>query len=269
MSFAQDTGYVPLSIPQLMDVVRVNVNTQHSTSYTAETFIGTNFYKYFYGLIQRLQENEVKTSEIFQRLQEYFVITNERLSRPNTTAPGIVDYFAARDYLVSVKPPLDADAGKLFVCVDVDDGADDYADQKLALCGYIRDCCVGGVISQGTETEELTLSNSQAFTFKYNLPDKIPVLLKLTLTLSENNDFAIQSPEWVKERLMENIAAKYKLGKNFEPQRYFSVVDAPWASEVLLEWSDDAGSNWSDDVFDADYDEVYDFAAGDISIVEA
>ena len=70
MSFASDAGYIPLSIESLMGIVRENVNTQFGTSYTETTFQGTNFYKYFYALVQRLQENEVKTSEIFLRLQE-------------------------------------------------------------------------------------------------------------------------------------------------------------------------------------------------------
>lgn len=391
MSFASESGYIPVPISQLMGIVRENINTQFGTSYDEITFLGTNFYKYFYALIQRLQENEVKTSEIFQRLQEYFATTNEKLSRPNTTAPGIFDYFESKGYFVSVKPPLDADAGKVFICVDVDDnhargtveitsyanlisgtddsvtvgataftaqagaatpgdatfqaatsndataaslalqinahatagalveawavgaivyiraktggtagnsialaytdndsnvgavisGAnlaggraletaeDDYDDKKLTLCGYVRDCVVAGVISQGTEQEELTLSNAQAFTFKYNLPTKIPVLLKLTLTLSENNQYSVQSPDWIKAKLLENITARYKLGRNFEPQRYFSVVDAPWASVVLLEWSDDDGANWHSTVYDAEYDEVFTTSLADITIVEA
>ena len=33
---------------------------------------GTNFYKYFYALMQRLQENEIRTSEIVLKIQQYF-----------------------------------------------------------------------------------------------------------------------------------------------------------------------------------------------------
>lgn len=269
MSFSSTSGYIPSSINALMSIVRENINTQFGTTYTEETFLGTNFYKYFYALIQKLQENEIKTSEIFLKLQEYFRITNERILRPNTTAPGIVDYFGSKGFLVSVKPPLDADAGKLFICVDVDDEAEDYEATKLELCNYVKDCCVAGVISQGTEEEEITLANLQAFTFKYNLPDRVPTLLKLTITQSENNQFVIQSPDWIVERLIENIEARYKLGMNFEPQRYFSVVDAPWAAAVLLQYSIDDGENWLSAVFDAEYDEVLTFGPDDITLVEA
>src|SRR5688500_7091558 len=134
MSFAADQGYIPLSIEAMMEVIREDVNTQFGTTYTAETILGTNFYKYFYAVIERLQENEVKTSEIFLRMQEYFNITNEKVQRPNTTHPGIFDYFDAAGYFVSTKPPADADAGKAYICVDVDETADDYAETKLEIC---------------------------------------------------------------------------------------------------------------------------------------
>lgn len=390
MSFSLESGYLPVSIEQMLDVIRVNVNTQFGTSYTVETFLGTNFYKYFYALIQRLQENEVKTSEIFLRMQEYFNITNEKIQRPNTTHPGIYDFFGAQGYFVSTKPPEDADAGKAFICIDVHDnhargkvvitnyanlvsgtddeievagttftaqsgsvtpgddtfqaatsnvltaqslatqinehddtsllveavaigaevwlralvGGDDgnsltlvytdndtnigatvsgatllggfeletgdmeYDDLKVLLCNLVKVCVVAGVISQGSEVETITMSNGQSFDFKYNLPDRIPVKLRLTTTLSENNEFTIGSPDSTKQKVFDNVNARYKLGKNFEPQRYFSVLDAPWAAMVILEWSDDNGANWHDEVFDAEYNEVFTFALTDILIVE-
>lgn len=268
MSFASDTGYIPVSIEGLMDVIRQNVNEKFSMSYTTQTFLGTNWYKFFYSIIQRLQENEVKTSEIFNRMQEYFAITNEKVLRPNTTHPGIFDYFGLNGYFVSTKPPLDIDAGKAYVCVDVDETADDYPTQKLAICNLIKNCIVGGVVSQGTEVESITLSNGQSFDFKFNLPDRIPVEFRLTITLSENNLFAVDNPQVIRQRLFDNITAKYKLGKNFEPQRYFSVVDAPWAAMVLLEWTDDGGANWHDEIFESEYDEVFTFAITDIDVVE-
>lgn len=269
MSFASDTGYIPSTISDLMEVIRENINTQFGTTYTEETFLGTNFYKYFYALVQRLQESEIKTSEIFLRMQEYFDITNENIQRPKTTHPGIFDVFAAAGYLISTKAPIDADAGKAYICVDTDETADDYAAVKLAICTIIKDCVVAGVVTQGTETQEITLSNGQEFTFKYNLPNRIDVLLRLTITQSSNNLFTIADPEDSKQTLYENITEKYKLGKNFEPQRYFSVVDAPWAESVLLEWSDDAGANWHDEVYAADYDDLFTFDLADITIVEA
>lgn len=391
MGFSAEAGYIPASIDSMMLSVMNNINTQFGLTYTPETFLGTNFYKYFYALIQRLQENEVKTSEIFLRLQEYFVITNEKIQRPNTTHPGIFDFFQSKGYFVSTKPPIDADAGKAFICVDLvdnhargkititdyanlvsgtddeltigsttftaqtgaategddtfqaatsneataaslalqinthategalvyaqaienevwirykvggtggnsyalvytdndtnvgatvsaatllgwialEDGELDYDEVRLAVCNIIKDCVVAGVVSQGSEVEEIVLTNGQSFLFKFNLPKKIPILLRLTIVQSENNLFTILAPDAIAQKLFNNINEKYRLGKNFEPQRYFTVVDAPWAAEITLEWSDDDGANWYSSVFDSEYDEIFTFALDDIEIVEA
>lgn len=273
MGFANDTGYAPLSIDQLMTIVMGNINTQFAAQltvpYTMDTFLATNFYKYFYALMQRLQESEVKTAEIFLELQDYFAITNEKISRPATTGPGVIEQLGLIGFLASVKPPADADAGKIFICVDTDGDAPDYAAQKLIIAEKIRDCVSAGIVSQGSEVTALVLTNGQSFNFKFALPNEIPVLLKLSTTLSENNQFVIKTPEEQKQILIDNIAAKYALGHNFEPQRYFSLIDAPWASDVKLEWSDDAGANWHTTVYDADFDDIFTFGLGDITLIES
>lgn len=270
MGFALDTGYIPQTVEALMDIIMNEWNERNGTTYTTTSFIGTGIYKHFYGLIQRLQENEVKASEIFLRMQEYFATTNEEIQRPNTTAPGIYDYFLTNGYFVSVKPPEVADAGKLYICVDVDTADPDYATiLKPEIANLVKVCCVGGVISQGAQSQSITLSNGQSFDFKFNVPDEIPVLLRLTTVLSENNENTILSPTAQKQLLFDNIAAKYRLGKNFEPQRYFTIVDAPWAESILLEWSSNAGGLWQSTVFEADYDEVFTFDLTDITLVES
>lgn len=270
MGFSLENGYTPLTIETIMDSIMENVNTQFGTSYTTDTFVGTNFYKYFYAQAQRMQENEIKMSEIFLRMQEYFDVTNEEIQRPNTTNPGVVDYFSDRGYFVSAKPPADADAGKAFICIEVDDSDPTYDTVlKPLLCQYISECVPLGIISQGTESEAINLSNGQSFDFKYNLPAEIPVVLKLTTTLSDNNQFSVLSATEQKELLIANIAARYKLGQDFEPQRYFSVVDAPWAATVLLEWSSNGGGLWQSTVYDADYDDIFTFDIGDITLVES
>lgn len=386
MSFAQDNGYIPSSITDLMALVRAGVNEQFGTDYDSETFAGTNFYKYFYALIQRLQENEIKASEIVLKLQQYFDVTNEEIVRPNTTNPGLIDYLAAAGFVASVKAPVDADAGKVFVCVDLDDGdhaagivtitsyanlvsgTDDvvtvagvaftaqvgaavlgagtfqaatdnattaaslaaqinghavaslsvrahadgavvsiravhggtagnaialaytdndanvgatksgtvlsggtdraeYEAERLEVCEIIKACVPAGIISQGSEVETITLSNLQSFDFKFNLPDPTPVLLRLTIVISDNSAAVVPSDEVIQQTLFDNIVARYKLGLDFEPMRYFSVIDAPYAASLVLEYSDDNGSSWEDAVFEAAYDDLLTFELADISLV--
>lgn len=268
MGFSQENGYIPTTIEDIMLSIMGEINTQFGTAYTAETFIATNFYKYFYSLAQMYQANEVQTSEIFLKLQQYFAVTNESISRPVVTNPGLVDALESEGYVASVNPMILADAGKISICVDTDEDADDYDDVKLAICTIIKNSTVAGAVTQGTESESLTLTNGQSFDFKFNLPNRITTLLKLTLTLSENNQVVVGNPDETKSLLLANIAARYRLGKNFEPQRYFSTTDAPWASIVLLEWSTDAGGSWHSTVFNADYDDLYEIALEDVTLVE-
>jgi len=268
MGYSQENGYIPLSIDVIMNTIMEGINTQFGTSYTNETFLGSNFYKYFYTLAQRAQENEIKTSEIFIKLQQYFDFINERISRPVNTNMGIIDRFAVEGYVASVKPMVVADAGKIHICVNTDGDADDYAAVKIAICELIAEITVGGTVSIGTESESIVLSNGQAFDFKFNLPTEIPIKLKLTVAVSENNQVVIGSPDDVKNTLFANISARYRLGKNFEPQRYFSVIDAPWAAYVTLEYSMDAGATWVTAVFDSEYNELLTFGLADIELVE-
>lgn len=395
MGYAQESGYIPTDINTIMTSIMTNINTQFNLdpAYTMETFVGTSAYKYFYALAQEAQENEVKTAEIFQKLQAYFDQINARISRPVVTSPGIVEKFATEGYVASVKPMIEADAGKIHICVDVDDGVhaegyveitsyanlvsgtddsvsvagqsftaqtgaatpgaatfqaatsdeataislaaqinahsvtsplvkaravgdkvmikaiaggvggnsialaytdndtnvgatlsgatlsggednDDYADLKEEICTLISQITVGGAVTQGTESESIVLSNGQSFDFKYNLPNLLTVHLRLTITLSENNQVVVGNPDDVKQALINNINARYRLGKNFEPQRYFSVVDAPWAASVLLEYSfnydsESESGTWSSSIYDADYRDLFDVKLANIILVEA
>lgn len=268
MSFSQENGYIPVSIETIMSSLMAGVNAQFGTTYTTETFVGTNFYKYFYALAQRVQSNEIKTDEIFIKLQNYMEYINARISRPVNTNPGIVDRFLAEGFIASTKPMIEADAGKIHICVDTDETALDYEDVKLAICTLISQITVAGAVTVGDQSETIVLSNGQAFDFKFALPNRIATKLKLTVSLSENNQVPISTPDDIKILLLQNMLTRYRLGKNFEPQKYFSVLDAPWAAAVVLEYSFDDGVTWSNAVYDAEYDDLLTFGLEDITLIE-
>ncbi len=267
MSYAQDTGYVPVTFDTIMGAVRIAINTQFGTTYTEGTFIGTNWYKYFYGLVQKVLENETKTAEIFVKLQEYIATTNARIQRPSVSLPGIIDSFTAQGYVASVKKNLEADAGTVSVCVDLDDDADDYDATRLIICTFLKDFVAAGMVFLGTETETIVLTNGQEFDFSFYLPTRIPVLLRLTITSSDNQEHVIPDDEAIRTTVLANVAARYRLGWDFEPQRYFTQIDAPWAATILLEWSSNAGSNYYATVFQAGFKDLYDFDLDDITVL--
>lgn len=251
-----------------MSSLMVNVNAQFNTSYTDETFIGTNLYKYFYALAQKVEENEIKTGEIFAKIQDYFALMNERISRPVGTPPGLLAKLLEAGFIGSIKPPIDADAGKLYVAIDIDILAAGFAAKKLSINTLLSQSVAGGIVTQGDQVTPIILSNGQSFDYKFKSPNKIVPELRLTITLSENNQLVVGNPDDVKTRLMLNIAANYRIGKNFEPQRYFTIVDAPWAETVLLEYKIGAGA-WTNAVYDSNYDDLFVIGLDHIEIVEA
>jgi hypothetical protein len=389
MSFSQENGYIPLTIEQMVSQVRLKVNELFGTTYTAENFTGTNWYKFAYSVLQPQQGNETRTSEIFQKLLEYIRTTNEKIQRPSVSFPGIIEAFEAEEYVASVKAPAEVDAGKISICADISDdiagkvasgdititsyanlvsGTDDtvtvgataftaqtgaatpgtatfqaatsneatatslaaqinahatagalvaarafgamvvikaltrgtagnsialgytdndtnvgatksgtalsggtdsvsaYADEKLAVATLIKDFVAAGLVTQGTEEEDITLSNGQEFTFKFYLPDRIPVKLQVTVNASENNMDLIPTDEVLRELIFDHISERYKVGYNFEPERYIDLHDVPWASDVLLEWSANNELSWNSTVFDAEFDEVFSLGLDDIDV---
>lgn len=267
MSFSQDNGYTPETIEQIMEWLMGQVNNLFSTNYTTATFVGTNWYKFSYAWAQRMQANEIKTAEIFLKLQKYIEVISEKISRPVNTAPGIIEKMLSEGFKASVKPIANVDAGLVSICVDTDDSAPDYPIKKQAICNLISRITVGGTVSQGTETENIVISNGQSFPFKFFLPNRIAALLRLTITESENNQKVIPGDEVIRDFLISKIESIYALGKNFEPQTYFTTEDAPWSQAVLLEYSINSGASWSSSVYDADFKDIFTFDLDDVSII--
>lgn len=267
MSFTSENGYIPTTLSAIMESVRVGVNAQFGTSFTTETFVGTNYYKYFYTLAQRALENETKTAEIFAKLRLYIALTNERIQRPSVSLPGLIDSFASNGFVASVKKNEIADAGTISICVDTDASDPDYPATRLAIANLIKSYVAAGIISLGTESELITLSNGQQFEFKFFLPDYQPIKLRLTLTPSDNQVVTVPSDETIRQTVFDNINSRYRLGWDYEPQRYFTQADASWAATILLEWSTDDGVTWNDDVFEADFQDLFTFSLEDIAVV--
>lgn len=270
MSFSRQNGYIPSSIAQKMNAIRIAINTEFGTSMTTQNFNGSNYYKYFYALVQELQKSEVLMGEVFVKLQKYIETTNEKIQQPKNTAEGIQsDIFFGLGYPCSVKEMIVADRGKIHVCVDIDEDAVGYAGKRQQINNRLSEITVLGGVTQGDQTDNVVLTNGQSFAYSFYLPTRIPIKLRLTLNISENNLNLVETTTAVALKLFNSIKLKYALGRNFEPQTYFNVSDAPWTSSILLEYSTDDAVTWLTAVYDAGYRDLLTFALADITIVEA
>lgn len=267
MSFAQDNGYTPRTISEIMEQLRLNLNATFNLNYDSITFLGTNWYKFLFAAAQEMEQNEVVTSEIFAKLSDYIRFTNERIQRPSVSFPGLIDSFESRGYVASVKPPLEIDAGKISIAVDLDEDDPDFATKKIEIANLIKEFVAAGMVSQGDQVENITLPNGQNFDFKFFLVEKTPILLRLTLEISDNNLMQVPDDETIRIQLFEQINARYRMGWDFEPERYYNTTDAPWAAEVELEYSIDGGSNWLSEVYQADFRDLFTFGLEDIAVL--
>jgi hypothetical protein len=268
MSFAQDTGYIPKTIDEVISEIRVKINEEFETDYTEETFLGTNWYRFAYAVSQKIVAGEVRTSEIFLFLQQYIAQTNEAIQEPSVTYAGMIKALEDAGFVPSIRPAgVIEHAGTLGVCVDLDSEADDYDEKSQEVADLIGKWHVAGVFLIGDVEKIHTISNGQSIPIKFALPNRIPVLLKLTITKSLNTLQSVPTDTEIRQKVWENLLERYRLGLNFEPQRYYGHDDAPWAGEILLEYSDDDGANWESEIFLASYVDLFEFGLEDIAVV--
>lgn len=273
MGFSKDQGYIPQTFDQIMTSFMDGINLKLGTSYTYQQFQGTNLYVYLYALAQYVQKNEIKTNEIFFKLQNYIELMNLKIARPVTTPQGLIDAFKnyksdllPEGILASVKPMIDADAGKINVCLNLDNTDPDYNDMKLEAANILAKSTAAGAVTQGAEVQAVVLPNGQSFNFKYHLPNVISPDWKLTITTSTNNKLLIKSPEDIKAQLVLNFKNNYSMGLDLEPQKYFTTEDAPWSSDILLQY--DLGGGFTDAVINSDFDDLYLMDIAKLTLVE-
>ncbi len=269
MPFTTENNYVPETFNDLMIRFMQGVNSQFGTNYTQESFVGTGWYKFFYPIAQNILTVENLFAQTYAKLQDYIRTTNETIAIPKTPREGLIKTFADRGFLISIEPQTLANAGVLGVCVEVDPTADDFADTKQTILDILRDYTVAGLAYHGAHTGTSRLSNGQDFSFAFDTPTRKATHLQLTVTLSQNTTIVADSEATVKEKLLANLAALYKLGNNFEPEKYFTISrDAPYASKITLAYSfSGEEGTYETEVYQADYKELLQFAAERIEVV--
>lgn len=269
MAYTDKNGFVPDTIEQLMNDFMNDINIKFGTSYTLDTFVGSNFYKYFYVIAQQIINNEIIFAQAFQKLQDYIRSTNETIVIAKTPLDGLIKVFADAGYQISIEPMTALNAGTLGVCVDVDNTDPDYADMKTEILTMLKDYTVAGIFFSGAETGNIALTNGQSFEFGFDLPTEYPLAeLELSIILSQNVNIVPDSEAQIKAKLLANLAERYSIGRDFEPDRYFDIkTDAPYASSVTLKWRKTSGDSFSALVYGADYKDVFRFDASRITVV--
>lgn len=267
MAYSQG-GYVPSSFDDILERLIVRVNAEFGTEYTRQTFIGTNFYKCFYPIIQEFISAEADFAEAYEKLSDYIRQTNAVIAVSKTPDDALIKTFKQAGYTLSLDANTLSNAGKIAVCVDVDNSAADYATKKAEILELLKENTVAGMYFVGGQRGNRTLSNGQDMEFAFALPLRTNVELKLTLTLSNDTNILVDGEDVIKDKLLANLAEMYALGRKFEPERYFTISrDCPYAAAVKLEYKLSGAENYSSAVYQSLYTDLFVFDKENIEVI--
>lgn len=268
MAYDRSQGYIPRTADDIMESLRVRTNEYLGTNYTMQEFEGTNIYKVSYPLMQEIMQSENNLSMIFSNYKDFITDTNESINAPAVVRDSIIRKINKIGVDCSLKQLDPAEAGNIFLCCDLNPADPNYSYLVDRIGDIMLDNISAGTVSNGSISVNKQLENGQVETFNFELPTKTAILLKLTLQISRNNDQYIPTDNEAKEILLNNLNEYYKLGNDFEPEKYAEINrDFPCCSEVILEYSLDSGTTWTDAVAQLSYNTKYTVNAGDITIV--
>lgn len=254
MSYSIENGYTPRSYDEILEKCVNVVNEQFETDYTTQTFTGTNLWKFMYAIIQEIMTVENNIAELSVKIQDYIRTQNEELIIPRSSPDGITQIL--KDELgltASVKPTTDEDAGHIYIAVDVDNTADNYAETKQKILNLLSENMGAGLYYEGTETGTVTELNGQQFSYAYSLPTEVPLTVKIQVTVSDNTTQFIETPSVIKEKFLKNFNDLYRLGYDFEPSIYLCRDDLKFASEIKISYL--SGGSYTSNIYQSDYNE--------------
>lgn len=265
MSYTITNGYIPRDYTTILQECVNIINEQFETNYTLQTFEGTNLWKFVYAIIQEIMTVENNIAELSAKLQDYIRTQNEALIIPRSSPDGITQTL--KDELgleASVKPTESNDAGRVFIAVDVDNTAEDYAATKQKICNIFARDMGAGLYYGGTETAAVTEINGQQFYYAYVLPTAVPLSVKIQVKVSDNTTNFVETPTQIKEKFLENFKKMYRLGYDFEPSIYLCRDDLNFASQIYTTYS--TGGAYTSSIYNAAYNEKITIDPADIEV---
>lgn len=268
MTYTVTNGYSPRSYETILAECVQVVNEQFGTSYTSQSFTGTNLWKYLYATIQGLMTVENNIAELGVKLQDYIRTQNEELIIPTSSENGFTALLQRELGLIASFKPTESssDAGQIHLAIDIDNTAEDYENKKQQIFDLMAEHLGAGLFYNGTEKGQVTELNGQAFNYAFDLPTDMPLKVKIQVKVSENTNLFVETTNKIKEKFLNNFARAYRLGYDFEPQAYLCKDDLPFASEIKVTYSTNGGSSYSGEVLNSMYDEKITINENDVEV---
>lgn len=269
MSYSVTNGYAPRDYETILAQCVQIVNEEFGTSYTSQSFTGTNLWKFLYTTIQGLMTVENNIAELGVKLQDYIRTQNESLIIPRSSYDGIMDILKTEMGLVSSIKRIEdeSEAGQIFLAIDIDNTSEDYEDRKNSIFKILHENMGAGLFYNGTETGQVTATNGQLFDYAFNLAAETALKIKIRVRVSENSNLFVKTPTEIKAKFLENFGKFYRMGYDFEPQIYLCRDrDLPFASEINITYSTDGGASYKSTILEAAYDKKFTIAENDVDV---
>lgn len=221
-----------------------------------DQFKASKEYELYYTAAQIDLYNQGYFAQTFEYIKTYIDQKNQKIQRPTPIVDRIVARFAESDYgfLCSVRQVTEATRGTLAICLDYTPDAETNARIGKTL---IDECAIGGIWTDGTITESVSISNGQSFDIKWTIPTQRTVNLKYTIIRSKNTLIAQQPANVIREMILENFAKRYAMGLDIEPQKYLTMCDLGWASSIEGERQTDSDEGFTQNVYNSPYNELF------------
>ena len=223
---------------------------------TYDRFEMSREYEQFYASAQIDMNNQDAAAQTFNKVIEYIHDTKVQINSPSTTifqvGQSITDEFG---FNAAVKPPSEADAGKMSIAIDYT--PDDETNQNIA--NFLsRHNVSASIVTLGDISKSVAVSNGQSFDYKWTTAVKKEIKFKLDITVSRNTEYVQDTIDDVAALFLSNFDKMYKMGFDIAPELYFQIErDAKYASEIVVSYSVDDGATWKTDILPCVFTDVY------------
>lgn len=257
MSYTIENGYEPRTFNDILADYVAGINDQFKTSYTINSVVGTDWYKYGYAGIQLAMGVEQRVSEVAGKIQDYITYINDSIKLPKSTPDGLMAALESELGIISSVKPVEstADAGHLDIACIVDTAAENYATVKQSIIDKLGKYATTGLVYSGTESGQYTALNGQKFNISYGLPVIKNIWVKIAVTVSRNTTDFVPIENVVSLKFKENFGKVYRFGNDFEPDSYLCKDNLPWASDIEIQFSED-GTTYKSGVYQSPYNEL-------------
>lgn len=260
-------GYVPDDFSTIMSRYFNAFKNEYEPNLTEVRFKGSREYELFYSSAQVDMQIQTIFADSMEKVSDWILSINLKIQQPSTVPTAIVK--AIKDnfgFNASVKPMIEADAGKLHIAIDYTPTTNLNTQIAQVLA---TQAVAGGIVTIGDISVPVSVGGQQ-FDYKWTAATEANIKFKLTITVSRSAATYIESEANIKERFLKNFNDLYQLGYDIEPESYFEIVrDAQYASNILCEYSLNDGSTWASSPLKSLFNTKYvpELDTGDVKVV--